>query len=219
MRQLLAVMALATGAFCTTAHGQTGTRGLTADPTLTVEVQNNRTVPVTVDLEYGAFDHRIGVVPPMQTESLSLPGWIPGQDDVRLFVHPEDGRDLETPSLTLRPGMTLALLVPARGPVPAEPAETMTERLTTEELSHTTLTVDNPRSQAVTVYADQGPFDVRLGTVAAHTRETLKLPDSALYAAPDLQIVVHPEGGWDLASETLTVRRGEHLGLRVPTHP
>lgn len=218
MRQLFAAMALTWGAFRTTAGAQTATRHHTTDTTPAVEIQNNQKVPVTVDLEYGAFDHRVGMVPPMQTESLPLPGWVPSVGAVQLFIHPAGGWDLETQSLMIRPGETLALVVPATGPVP-DPTETMTEQLTPAELLQTTLTVDNPRSQAVIVFAGQGMFDVRLGQVPAHARETLKIPAAALNSGPSIRILVHPEGGWDLASETMVIRRGAHLGLRVPLHP
>jgi hypothetical protein len=53
-----------------------------------VTVQNNRPVPVTVYMEYGAFDRRLGIVAPQQTATLALPAWAVNQS-IRLFVHPE----------------------------------------------------------------------------------------------------------------------------------
>jgi hypothetical protein len=85
-----------------------------------------------------------------------------------------------------------------------------------EELADATLTVENPRGVAVTVFAEQGDFDVRLGQVPAHGRVTLRFPKSVADVVDSMRIFVHPDGGVDLASETLHVKRGEHLGLRVP---
>lgn len=92
----------------------------------------------------------------------------------------------------------------------------MMEVIPPEELADATLTVDNPRAEPVTVFADQGPFDVRLGQVPAHSRVTLRFPKSVIAPDESIRIFVHPEGGFDLASETLDVRPAQHLGLRVP---
>ena len=97
------------------------------------------------------------------------------------------------------------------------PRDTMTAVIPPEDLADATLTVDNPRSEPVTVLAEQdGSIDVRLGEVPAHARATLRFPKSVVLPDGSIRVFVHPEGGSDLASETLQVRQGEHLGLRVP---
>ena len=205
------------GMLATSLHAQTTAKSQSADSVATVEVQNNRKVPVTVYLEYGVFDRRIGEVPPMQTATLPIPKFAPNQASVQLFVHPEGERDLETQNLSVKPGEKLAMIVPATGTM--MPSDTMLQTLTSEELSETTLTVDNPRAQAVTVFVEQGTFDVRLGQVPAHSRETLPIPKSALNMGSSVEIFIHPEGGRDLAGEIVDLHRGAHLGLRVPTYP
>jgi hypothetical protein len=85
-----------------------------------------------------------------------------------------------------------------------------------EELADATITVDNPRTVPVTVFAEQGLFDVRLGRVPAKGRVTVRFPKSVELGGESIQVFVHPEGSEDLASETLQIRKGEHLGLRVP---
>ncbi len=186
----------------------------------TVTVQNDRTAPVTVYMEYGQFDRRLGTVPAMQTATLSLPAWaVRGRATVELFAHPEGATyDLETQEVSLKPPGRIGMLIPPRGGLRSTPKDTMMEVIPPEELADATLTVDNPRSTPVTVFADQGPFDVRLGQVPARSRVTLQFPKSVILPDESLVIFVHPEGGFDLASSTLRVRRGEHLGLRVPLH-
>jgi hypothetical protein len=187
----------------------------------TVTVQNNRKVPVTVYMEYGQFDRRLGTVAALQTGTVPLPAWaVKGRDRIQLFVHPEgEIDDLGTQELSLQPPGRIGMIVPAWGNRPA-PADTMMAAIPPEELADATLTVDNPRSKPVTIFAEQadGPFDVRLGQVPANSRVTLQFPKSVVFPDETIQIVVHPDGGVDLASETLQVHRGEHLGLRVPLH-
>ena len=182
----------------------------------TVEVQNELEEPVTVFMEYGQFDRRLGTVPAYGVTTLPLPDWAASQQDrISLFVHPEGGRDRESEQFLLHPGAHLGLRVRAPGE-PVAPIDTMMAVLTPEEISETTLTVDNPRAQEVTVYAEHGDFDVRLGSVPAQSVVTLEFPMVIVRPDESVSITVHPENGPDLASEVLRIQEGEHLGLRVP---
>jgi hypothetical protein len=186
----------------------------------TVTVQNDRKVPVTVYMEYGQFDRRLGTVPARQTGTVPLPAWaVKDHERIQLFVHPEgELEDLATQEFSLQPPAQLGMIVPPWGAMPQAPTDTMTAVIPPEELADATLTVDNPRDKPVTVFADQDPFDVRLGQVPAHSRVTLRFPKSVVFPDESIRIFVQPEGGFDLASETLQVRPAEHLGLRVPLH-
>jgi hypothetical protein len=183
-----------------------------------VTVQNDRKVPVTVYLENGLFDRRLGIVPPHVSATLPLPAWlVNGRETVQLFAHPEgEGEDLATQDVSLRPPGRVVFLVPARGGMPGRArTDTMSAVIPPEELADATLTVDNPRTVPVTVFVEQGEFDIRLGQVPAKGSATLRFPGSALLN-DSIQLFVHPENGVDLGSQTLRVRKGEHLGLRVP---
>lgn len=190
---------------------------VTVDTLNAVTVQNNRGVPVTVYLEHGPFDRRLGVVQPFDMKALSLPGWaVRGRLRVQLFVHPEgEANDLSTQVFSLEPPARIAMVVPPRGGMPTPP-DTMTEMIPPEEMANATLTVDNARDRRVIVYARQGRFDVRLGEVAAKGRATLRFPKAVLLPSDEIVLFVHPEGGFDLSSQTLRVKKGEHIGLRVP---
>jgi hypothetical protein len=223
MKMQLATLAfgLATLASVAPAQAAHGRSPAVADTSAdAVTVQNDRKVPVTIYIEYGVFDRRLGIVPALQTATLPLPAWaVRGHERVQLSAHPEgEVDDLSTQELTLRPPGRLGMLIPPRGAVTSpSPTDTMSAVIPPEELADATLTVDNPRATAVTVFADQDPFDVRLGQVPAHSRVTLRFPKSVILPGDAIQIIVHPEGAMDLASELLPVRRGEHLGLRVPS--
>jgi hypothetical protein len=224
MKTQIATLLLGLATLGGVAQAQVAARQQTAVTTDTsanaLTVQNDRNVPVTVYMDYGPFDRRLGTVPAFQTATVPLPAWaVEGRESIQLFVHPEgDVEDLATQELSLQPPGRLAMIVPPRGGMPLAPRDTMMEVIPPEELADATLTVDNPRAKPVTVFAEQGPFDVRLGQVPAHSRVTLRFPKSVVAPDESVQIFVHPEGGFDLASETLQVRPAQHLGLRVPLH-
>lgn len=80
-----------------------------------------------------------------------------------------------------------------------------------------TVTVTNARSVPVAVYAEQGVFDTRIGTVGANSQKELTLPK---YEDPleDVRIVVHPELGEDLESPDLTEPLAGSMKLFVPNN-
>ena len=223
MRTILGLaIAAALGLLATSARAQDPKtqrlpRVETIDTINAITVQNERKVPVTVYLDYGRFDRRLGVVPAQQVKTLAVPGFaVKGRRTLRLYVHPEgEVNELATQTFTLAPPGRIALLVPPAGGMPVS-ADTMTEVIPPEALDDATLTVENPRDRAVTIFVQQGRFDVRLGTVPAHGRVTLRFPKNVVLPSRSILVTVQPEGGRDLSSQTMSVKRGEHLGLRVP---
>jgi hypothetical protein len=183
-----------------------------------VEVRNERDVPVTVYLKFGLFDRRLGEVAPGRSATLAVPDWATrDRSTLRLLVYAEgDAADLGTKAFVVQSPGRLELVIPARGWTPQSPEDTMTAVLAAEEVEATTITVENPRDRAVTVYAEHGDFDVRLGRVPAGGHATLRMPKAVVGHDRSVRIFVHPDGGTDLASSLLRVKRGEHLGLRVP---
>ncbi|HEX4934898.1 MAG TPA: hypothetical protein VFV33_17030 [Gemmatimonadaceae bacterium] len=192
---------------------------VTVDTLNSVTVQNNRKTAVAVYLEYGRFDRLLGVVPPLGTGMLRLPEYaVSGRQAVRLFAHPNgEVNDLSSQQLWLKPPARLSFVIPAAGDMPSGDKEGMTEVIAPEQLDEATLTVENPRGVQCTVFAAQGSFLVRLGVAPPKGRETVQFPVSVLNDR-SLEIVLHPEGGQRLASQLLVVKKGDHLGLRVPEH-
>jgi hypothetical protein len=189
----------------------------THDGTLaTVQVQNDRTVPVTVFVDRGEFDVRLGTVAALQTATLGIPKWLATENsDVRIYLHPEGAFDLETQTFAVHPGTQIGLVVPLGNRTLASniTPEPMVAVLPDGDADATTITVENPRDVPVTIYLERGDFDTRLGTVAAGGTATLRLPPTGGQA---VEIFVHPEGGLDLCSSSFPVKHGEHLGLKVP---
>lgn len=222
MRSLVAAVALGIGALARAASAQVPQPlppTVTADTAVnTLTVQNQRKVPVTIYLERGRFDRRLGIVPAYDTRTLPLPAWaVAGEASIRLVAHPAgEVADLASQVFPLRAPARLGMVVPPHGTATPLPGDTMSAVLPPEALAEATLTVDNPRRQAVTVFAKQGPFDVRLGRVEARSRTTLRFPESIVLPTRAIRIFVHPDGGVDLESQLMAIRQGEHLALRVP---
>jgi hypothetical protein len=191
--------------------------GDTSDSTVaSVHVQNNRTVPVTLFIDRGEFDVRLGTVAPLQTATLKLPKWIATENsEVKIYLHPEGAADLETETFAVHPGIQLGLVVPLgdRTPPATQATELMTAALSASDADATTITVENSRNVAVIVYLEHGDFDTRLGIVGAQSTATLKLPPTG---GQSIEIFVHPEGGLDLCSTPFDVKPGDHIGLKVP---
>jgi hypothetical protein len=84
-----------------------------AEGTTTVTVENVRDQQVTVFLERGLLDVRVGVVPPHQEETLSIPSSLTGDaKDVEIFFHPEGGSDMINHVFDLKAGEHLVIEVP-----------------------------------------------------------------------------------------------------------
>lgn len=184
----------------------------------TVTVQNDRTVPVTVYLQTGVFDRRLGIAAPLATTTLPLPSWAANGRMVRLFAHPEDEpQDLASENFRVSPPGRIGMEVPTRAAMHrVASTDTMTEFIPPEEVADATLTVDNQRDVPVTVFASAGLVDARLGEVPAKSRATLRFPKSVITPLSTVGIILHPQGGRDLGSDYMRVRAGDHLGLKVP---
>ena len=77
-----------------------------------VVVQNQRKVPVTVYLERGSEDIRLGVVDALADTTFRLPDHVVG--DVQFFVDPRSGVEESTEYVNLEAGEHIGLIVPAR---------------------------------------------------------------------------------------------------------
>ena len=80
-----------------------------------VEVQNDRTVPVTVYAQDSWGEIRVGVVPPDSTVTLRLrDSFVRDGEDVDFFVQPRGQPEQETGYLEVRRGERLGVVVPPR---------------------------------------------------------------------------------------------------------
>lgn len=186
-----------------------------APDSTTVTVRNDRPVPVMVYLDRDDFDLRLGDVAAHDTATLRLPEEVVReQRQVAIFAHPEGaGFDLAAQSLPVQPGDHLVVVVPSRAEQ-APPSPMPTPDLNPGSPA-TTVLVENTRDEAVVIFAETGEFDTRLGTVAAHRTATLRIPNR-LANRPTIELFVHLERGFDLATQAMPIHRGAHLHLVVP---
>jgi len=84
--------------------------------TTTVTVQNNRAVPVTVYIDHGEFDTRIGEIPANQQSTLGIPEWVVRRQTTAQFILTPRGQvELASPFLDLGKGSHLFVEVPVFG--------------------------------------------------------------------------------------------------------
>lgn len=191
------------------------TTTVTADTSNILTVQNDRATAVTVYSKAGRFDRRLGVVAAGQIATIALPVWATtGTSSLQVFARADgEDTDLVTQTIALRGSKRIGLLVPPAGGVTS--TNNIVVTLSNEERASTTVTVNNDRDRAVTVFAEQGLYSVRLGEVKAGEQATLKVPASLLSRENTMRVFVRPAGGLDLATQTLSFKKGEHLGVRV----
>jgi hypothetical protein len=192
----------------------------------TVTVDNTRAVPVVVYLERtvegqtegdvgGAWDVRLGTVAPHSKSALNLPANVREGERMQFLVHPEGGVDLYSRDAPeFKNGESVQLYVPVtdNGWVPPPARATIPNPGT----GAPTLTVENSSDHAATVFAEQGAFDARIGTVPAHRTATLNLPRFITLEAHSVDIFVHVEGGSDLDSQSFDLTPMAHLFVKVP---
>jgi hypothetical protein len=180
-----------------------------------VTVQNDRAVPVTVYLERGSLERRLGVVAAGSVGTLSLPAWaVRGRSSVRLLARPESGGfHLATTSFALTGAVRIGLLVPPGAGYAS--IDSVPVPLTAEERASTTITIDNPRDRAMTVFAEQGVRLVRLGEVPANTQATLRFPKDLIRRGNDIRVFVRPAGGTEVATRALSLKTGDHIAMEI----
>jgi hypothetical protein len=179
-----------------------------------VTVQNDRSTPVTVYLESGGFDRRLGVVAAGDVATLPLPAWaVNGRRTVRLLARPEgSGVSVATPLFAVSGAVRVGLLVPPSG---IASIDSVPVPLTAEERASTTITIDNPRNKPMTVFAEQGLRSVRLGEVPANTQTTLSFPKELITRGDAIRVFVRPAGGLDVATRALTLKTGDHIAVEI----
>ena len=180
-----------------------------------VTVQNDRSTPVVVFLEGGGIDRRLGVVAAGDVATLQLPAWaVNGRRTVRLLARPEGaGFSVATPSFALSGAVRIGMLVPPNTGVGS--IDSIPVQLTAEERASTTITIDNPRNKAMTVFAEQGVRSVRLGEIPANTQATLSFPKDLIKRGDAIRVFVRPAGGLDVATRALSLKTGDHIAVEI----
>ena len=179
-------------------------------------VQNDRGTPVTVYVEQGNLDLRVGTVAAGAITTLRVPWAVaPDQRDVRIFAQPEHGFDVATRRLSLLPDDHIGVLVPPAGEdITAPPAQAA--MLDPDPASPaTSVTVRNGRGERVEILAQFGQFDTRLGSVAPHATATLRIPGRFVNWR-GVVLVADFRDGLDLHTAPLRIAKHHHLGMILP---
>jgi ribosomal protein L21E len=179
-----------------------------------IKVQNDRPVPVDVYVQDDYFDTKVGTVAPDRVTSLDVPKYLEGHH-VQIFVRPAIGLELETPEVVLPTRGHLDILVPDNDVGYVVQRET-DEVMPSPGANTTTLTVSNPRDDAVRVVVERGEFDTTIGTVAPDHIRTFDLPASLTREPQDVRVFVVPNDGFELGSQYFMLRPHAHLVVRVP---
>lgn len=185
------------------------------DTTNIVTVQNDRASAVTVYMENGAFDRRIGVVAAGKTVTLPLPAWaVNGRTTLKLFARADgEAGDLTTQSFDLKGVKRIGMLIPPSGGI--ADCDSIPVTLSPDELASTTLTIDNQRDKPMTVYAEQGNYSIRLGDVKAGEKATLRFPKSIIRKDNTIRVFARPAGSLDLSTRALALRSGDHIAMVI----
>ncbi len=188
--------------------------GKATSPTLTVE--NNRPEPVTMYLEGGQYDTRLGVVPAHETETLGLPSSLEDGQEIQIFAHPEGGIDMASQDLIVDRKAEMMVLVPNNNV--GYMGKTPEPEIPNPGKNTTTVTVENDRAVPVTIFVERGEFDTRIGTVAPNAETTLMVPDWIAKESDEAVLYAHPEGQDDLGTWRFEMSPGVHLFLKVPQY-
>jgi hypothetical protein len=188
---------------------------ITAANANAVTVQNDRHETVRFYLESGRADKVIGTVAANSTEQLQLPSWaVAGKRSITVLAVAEAStRPIARYEIALDRSRVLGLLVPPAEGLPR--TDSILINLPKGIGSAATVTIDNARSQPVTVFAEQGLRFVRLGDVAANQQGTLALPKTLLSGKDGVRIFARPVGAAERSTQALKLREGDHISVIV----
>ena len=181
----------------------------------TVTVLNNLTVPVTIFLDYGDYDRRLGTIAPQTSASLPLPEFaLKELPTLQLYAKVEQGFALETHGFKVVPDMRVGWVVAKDLPAKAQ-GDTIKVTPAKPAMAKTTLAVINERDAMVSLYAEEnGKPGVKLGWVGPKGRATVSVPEALVGPNRTVRIVAHAEGATDLPAQDIGLA-GESVDLKI----
>lgn len=188
---------------------------ITGDAMKAITVQNDRHTAVTLFVETGRTDRAIGTVEAGAVSTLEMPAWaLRGQRNLKLVARAEgEGNDVAAYTLQVNDNRFLGLLVPPSAGLPSSDSILVT--MPAGLGSATTVTIDNVRDQAVSVFAEQGLMFMKLGDVAANQQGTLALPASMLKNKNEIRVFARPDGAAQRSTQALRLKEGDHIAVIV----
>ena len=209
----LALTASATSALAQSSPTRLPTSTVSADSSKALLVQNDRATPVRLFIDAGRVDRLLGTVAPGAVSTLELPEWaLTGQRNLTVVArNASDDRAIASYSVAVDAGKRLGLLVPPADGLPA--GDSLVTMLPTGSATAATVTVDNSRDRAVSVYAEQGLRFVKLGEVQAKSQMTLAIPSSLVRNPDAIRLFARPLGAAQLSTGALQLKEGDHVGV------
>jgi hypothetical protein len=157
----------------------------------------------------------IGTVAGNSTATLELPEWVlKGKRMITVVAVAEPtATPIASYAVEVTDGRRLGLLVPPAEGLPN--ADSLLVALPRGLGNAATVTVENARSQPVSVFAEQGLRFVKLGEIAAGQRETLALPAMMVKNDGAVRVFARPLGATERATQALRVKEGDHIAVIV----
>ena len=162
-----------------------------------ITVQNNRDEAVTIYLDDGPFELKLGTVEPMRMATLSLPWTVRGKETIKLLIQPKGDIGLLAQAEVTDEVPRLGLVLPEDD----EPTLLLLGEQVT--MSGSMVTVKNDRDEPADVFILHGSHEHRLGRVAGESTQTFNVPDHDWGEAGQIMLV--PEGGLALLSRNVSL--------------
>lgn len=80
----------------------------------------------------------------------------------------------------------------------------------------TTVKVENQSIEDMDIYVLGAGTRVRLGMVRGNSTEVLTIPDDVVRISPQVRFLLHPIGGRNERTETISVMPGDQIQMTIP---
>lgn len=90
------------------------------------------------------------------------------------------------------------------------------QRETQPQAQVTTVRVENQSIDDMDIYVLGAGTRVRLGMVRGNSTEVLTIPDDVVRISPQVRFLLHPIGGRNERTETITVMPGDQIQMTIP---
>lgn len=102
------------------------------------------------------------------------------------------------------------------GPQAQDTSQGGANAATQSQTQTTTVKVENQSIEDLDVYVLGSGTRVRLGTVRGNSTDVLTIPDDIVRISPQVRFLLHPIGGQNERTETITVTPGDQVEMTIP---
>ena len=112
-------------------------------------------------------------------------------------------------------GLRLALLLGGAGACSGNMAKS-NQSETQPQTQATTVKVENQSIDDMDIYVLGAGTRLRLGMVRGNSTEVLTIPDDIVRISPQVRFLLHPIGGMNERTETISVMPGDQIQMTIP---